>query len=180
MTHIMLDLETWGTAPGCALRSIGAVQFELSGEIKGEFYRNIAKDSCLKAGLIIDPATERWWQRQSPEAQAALENDPEDLAKVATEFHLWCLSRGPFVWSHGANFDEPIWCAAARAVGQKAPWYFWDVRDTRTIFAIADIDTRSLSRTGTHHNALDDAKHQARLVQLAWAKIEGKPAMATA
>ena len=25
MSHIMVDLETWGVRPGCALRSIGAV-----------------------------------------------------------------------------------------------------------------------------------------------------------
>lgn len=28
MTHIMLDLETWGKRPGCDLRSIGAVVFD--------------------------------------------------------------------------------------------------------------------------------------------------------
>ena len=28
MTHIMLDLETWGKTPGCDIRSIGAVVFD--------------------------------------------------------------------------------------------------------------------------------------------------------
>lgn len=28
MIHIMLDLETWGTRPGCDIRSIGACVFD--------------------------------------------------------------------------------------------------------------------------------------------------------
>jgi hypothetical protein len=34
--HVMLDLETWGTEPGCDLRSIGACVFDpLTGEVAG-------------------------------------------------------------------------------------------------------------------------------------------------
>ncbi len=61
MNHLMLDLETWGTAPGSALRSIGAVFFDLDGKTGETFYRNIDKQSCLDAGLKIDPATVSWW-----------------------------------------------------------------------------------------------------------------------
>ncbi len=72
-----------------------------------------------------------------------------------------------YVWSHGANFDEPLWTAAAAAVGQGVPWKFWNVRCTRTAFDLRNFDPKSIAREGTHHNALDDAKHQARCVQAA-------------
>ena len=32
MSDVMLDLETWGTRPGCAIRSIGACVFNPNGE----------------------------------------------------------------------------------------------------------------------------------------------------
>lgn len=171
--HVMLDLETWGTRPGSALRSIGAVLFDLDMKnVDGTFYRNINKDSCVINGLTVDPDTVAWWGRQSPAASAALEKDQKLLIEVVREFHDWFREvRGRYIWCQGGNFDEPLWTAAARAVDQAIPWKFWDVRCTRTIYAIADFDQRSVPRAGTAHNALDDAAHQARCVQLAWAKL---------
>jgi hypothetical protein len=165
MQHIMLDLETFGTKPGCALRSIGAVAFDLDGTIGEEFYLNIDRQSCLDAGLTIDPDTLAWWERQSPEAQAALLVDPHPLAGVVAGFHAWFKQQGGvFVWSHGGNFDEPIWCAAALAVGVRVPWKFWNARCTRTAYHLTDFDPRSIPRQGTYHNARDDARYQARCV----------------
>ena len=71
--HVMLDLETWGTRPGSALRSIGAVTFGLNATSVGaRFYRNIDKESCLLAGLTVDTETVSWWLKQAPEAVAYL------------------------------------------------------------------------------------------------------------
>jgi hypothetical protein len=175
MLNVMLDLETFGTRPGCVLRSIGAVAFDPMGAGLGaEFYRNIGYVSCLEAGLVVDAVTKEWWSRQSREAEAALAIDPKPLADVTRDFHQWFLweAKAEQIWSHGANFDEPLWLAAAHSVGIDAPWKFWNVRCTRTLFEIARFDARSVAREGTHHNALDDAKHQARCVQLAMQRIK--------
>lgn len=172
--HVMLDLETWGTHPGSALRSIGAVQFDLNGSDLGPvFYRNIDQESCLLAGLTVDAQTVSWWQRQSPEAVAALENDQGPLNEAVTAFDLWFLGhRAKYIWCHGANFDEPLWSAACRALGRRrVPWKYYDTRCTRTLFAIADFDMRSIPREGVAHDALADAIHQARCVQKAVAKL---------
>ena len=48
--HAMLDLETWGTKPGSAIRSIGAALFTLDGNIGGTFYCNVDEQSCLDIG----------------------------------------------------------------------------------------------------------------------------------
>ena len=179
MQHVMLDLETWGTKPGCALRSIGAVSFNVDGNSNGwigdEFYRNIDAQSCLDAGLTKEPSTVDWWERQSPEAQAALRINPLPLLTVVGEFHDWLrFVRGEFVWSHGGNFDEPIWSAAAHAVGAKVPWKFWNARCTRTLYHVADFDPRTLPRSGTYHNALDDARYQAQCVCAAMQRLRAR------
>ena len=42
MAHVMVDLETWGTHAGAAIRSIGACMFDpVKGTIEQTFYMNI-------------------------------------------------------------------------------------------------------------------------------------------
>lgn len=168
MNHVMLDLETFGTKPGSVLRSIGAVVFNLQGQIGAEFYRNIDESSCVKRGLTKDPATVKWWSQQSPEAQAALLVDPRPLDDVVDTFHAWFrLHKGVKVWAQGSNFDPILWESAAAARGTTAPWRFYNTRDTRTVYDIGNFDTNSIAREGTYHNALDDCKHQVRCVAAA-------------
>lgn len=170
MAHIMMDLESWGTRPGCALRSIGAVVFDPHSDSLGdEFYSNIDDRSCQDIGLTIDPETVQWWAQQSPEAVEHLKRDQRSIKVVVSAFHNWFREGGcTHVWCHGANFDEPLWQAVAQRLGLAVPWKFWNVRCTRTIYEAANFDPRSLPREGAHHNALDDAKHQARCVQAAY------------
>lgn len=173
MRHVMLDLETWGTRPGCALRSIGACAFSLDRELINQtFYMNVDEASCLAAGLEKDRSTVEWWEKQSLEARAHLMIDPRPLVSVVRAFHGWFREiGGEFVWGHGANFDEPIWVAAAHAVGERVPWKFWNARCTRTLYHAADFDPRSIPRSGTHHDAGDDAHYQARCVIAAAKKL---------
>ena len=169
MEHIMLDLETFGTAPGCAMRSIGAVAFDPHSDGCGqEFYANIEKQSCVDVGLHIDPKTERWWAEQSVAAQKALEEDQVPLAEAVSGFNKWFRAAGGvYVWSQGANFDVVLIEAAMKAVKAFVPWKFWNARDTRTVYHMFGFDDKSLPREGVHHNALNDAKHQAACVQTA-------------
>lgn len=177
MNNIMLDLETLGTRPGSAIRSVGAAAFELDGgEPAPTFYKKVRSMSCWVAGLTVDQGTLDWWARQPQEVQDELKVGTEDLRDVVTAFHNWFRQTGAqFVWCQGGNFDEQMWCAAARAVGvTTVPWKFWNARCTRTIYHAAGLDPRSVPREGAHHNALDDAVHQVRCVQLAHQMIRGK------
>jgi hypothetical protein len=171
--HVMLDLETWGTRPGSALRSIGAVSFTLGSDISGGFfYRNIDRRSCEDVGLSFEPATVEWWSKQAPEAQEALLIDPQPLSAVVDEFQSWWRAHGAqWVWCQGGNFDEPLWSDACRACGRSAPWKYWNARCTRTIYHLAGFDPRTLAREGTHHNALDDALFQVRCVQESYRRL---------
>jgi hypothetical protein len=184
---IMLDLETFGTTPGSAIRSIGAVTFELGRpEAGGEnFYANISTRSCLYAGLRMEQGTAEWWEQQSDEARAHLLTDQLSLSLAVEKFQEWfTIKRATCVWAQGSNFDPVLWEAAAKACGNEkrwfVPWKFYNTRDTRTLYDLAKLDPRSIPREGTHHNALDDARHQVACCQAAYKKLFPVPAQAFA
>lgn len=175
MSDLMLDLESYGITPGCAIRSIGAVTFDLDDEahIEQTFSANIDVHSCLYARLHVEQDTHMWWKRQSPEAIAALEVDKRPLTEVVDNFAKWFARVNPrSVWAQGANFDPVLWEAAAMAVGRGAPWKYYEVRDTRTLYDLADFNTKTIARGGTYHCALDDARHQVACCRAAWAKLK--------
>lgn len=176
MQDVMLDLETFGTTPGSVIRSIGAVFFDPRSDALGpEFYVNVDRASCDKVGLIVDASTEAWWaDPRRAAARAALEVDPKSLSDALWSFSAWWQSHGgERVWSHGANFDQPLVEAAYRAVGMQAPWSFWNSRCTRTLFDVAQVDTRKLLKGEVKHNAADDARIQARAVQACFRRLFG-------
>lgn len=192
MTHIMLDLETWGTAPGCDIRSIGACIFDpgrgtvadagAGGKQFTQSFYVATQDGCAR-GLTRNPQTVQWWSEQSDAAKAAF-TDPVDLVDGLRRFSdwLWNVAECPNlageampadirIWSHGANFDPPILAAAYEACGLPVPWHYRAPRDTRTIFEAAGMDPHrclDMFTTGTHHHALDDAICQARAVCAAY------------
>lgn len=178
--NVMIDMETWGTDPGSAIRSIGAVEFNPHLDKMGEtFYANITDQSCLDAGLVKSQSTVAWWAKQSRAAQEALLVNQRPLREVLEEFSTWYRRvRGVFPWSQGANFDQPLIEAAYRAVKLRAPYKYSDSRDTRTAYDMGQLHYSEMpTRVGTHHNALDDAIHQARCVRAAYARVrivEGK------
>lgn len=177
--HIMIDLETIGTRPGSAILTIGAVRFDpatngLSGRdplslpTETAFYRRVDRESCTFLGLSEDWDTLSWWSRQAPVARReAFDAAPRhDIAEVMAEFARWC-GRDPFPWSHGASFDVVLCEAVFERLGIRTPWKFWNVRDTRTLYAFTGIGP---ARDRNHHHALYDAAAQAEAVQRAYAR----------
>ena len=135
--------------------------------------------SCELAGLTIDPTTAAWWERQSKEARDALLIDQRPLKDALWSFaNWWQTVGGERIWSHGANFDQPILEAAFVATGfPGGPWSFWNSRCSRTLLDVAQVDTKAsgLRRQGVHHNALADAKFQALCVQAGYRRITVGP-----
>lgn len=170
--HVMVDLETFGTSPGCDVRSIGAVVFNpFSGTFGDEFYINLRGGTNF--GLTRDPDTVAWWEQQSCAARNALDIDQRFIGEGLRAFSAWfCELGNPSdirLWAHGPHFDEAILGAAYRAIGERQPWHYRAPRDTRTIYdAAGGID---IPFSGTEHNALDDAKHQARCVVEAYRRL---------
>lgn len=170
-TRILVDLETMGVTPGSAIISIGAVKFSDRGWDSNTFYERISLKSNMAHGLTLDADTLMWWMKQSDEARAEVTNlENRNLASVLQEFKVWMLTRlreNPVnpkdveLWGNGASFDNAILGAAYDVCGIDAPWE----RDRgnrcyRTVKALHP-DMPLEKRTGTHHNALDDAISQA-------------------
>jgi hypothetical protein len=175
MKHIMIDLETLGTGVDAVFIAIGAVYFDPdTGELGDEFYENIDWQSSLDAGRKIDADTVKWWFAQSDEARNAILRDGGFLLRVLSTFDHFC-GNYPMVWGNGSSFDISMLEHAYREAKIEAPWKFWNVRDVRTI---KDLGMKKINKSifihaeGTAHNALDDAKHQARYVSVLWQAIK--------
>lgn len=177
MFDVMLDLETWGTSPGCMIRSVGAVFFDPeTGQLGDEFYSNVSESSCKKLKMFKDQGTVDWWAKpENALANKQLAIDPLPIDEVARRFYKFFRDgRGRWLWSQGANFDEPLWAWVYRALGEPQPWKFHEAMDTRTSYRIAGFNPFSIKRQGTYHNALDDCKHQVVCVSMSHKKLRGK------
>lgn len=164
MTDIMVDLETVGVVPGCAIFAIGAVAFSEEG-LGQEFYTVVNLPSCESEGLYPEAKTLAWWDQQNDDARAVLEEARTGgalLADAMAEFSLYLSGFGiddVKVWGNGADFDNAILACCYEAVCDEPPWKPWNNRCYRTLKNL--VKGPKLQRIGTYHNALDDAKSQA-------------------
>lgn len=174
MNHVMLDLETMGNSSHAAIVSIGAVFFDpKTGELGAEFHQTISLESAANFG-DIDAGTVQWWLTQSDEARAIF-NDKNaiSLPDALQEFSDWISQIENFkdrvVWGNGSGFDNVILANAYKPSPMKCPWPHWNDRDVRTIVDLGRNlrnfnPKKDMPFDGTAHNALDDAKHQAKYV----------------
>lgn len=173
--HVMLDIETLGITPGCAIVSIGACAFDIANGVKERFYQTIRPDPRFR----IDGSTVYWWMAQSEEARKVFDMGTSvDITTALHRFNEWCSGLQPdplYIWCHGATFDAPILSKAYEIVTEghntdmRAPFSFYNIRDTRTIYHLSGIYP---DRTkGVHHNALDDAVAQAEAVIESYMKL---------
>ena len=166
MKNIMLDLETYGTSPGCIVLSIGAVWFDRTA-LGDTFYQVINLESSRKYALEADPSTLQWWERQSPQAREVIEHAESTehslpLKAALQNFHDFVKAQTSVkVWGNGADFDNPILSHLYRAAGMKQPWTAYNGRCYRTLKNM--LSGPKIERAGTvYHNALGDAVAQAR------------------
>ena len=176
MNHLMIDIESLGTRPNAPILSIGAVLFDPNtGKQGATFYRAIDPANAFLHG-VPDGDTFKWWMEQSDAARKAavsgtslLSDALSDLTKMPV---VW---KDVQVWANDPDFDVTILnYAYHKALGQLAPWRFWNTRSCRTIAEVAG--KRPPKPQGVHHNALDDAIHQAKWVSDMWQGLRGKPA----
>ncbi|EPE9126652.1 3'-5' exoribonuclease domain-containing protein [Escherichia coli] len=175
--HLMIDLETMGKNPDAPIISLGAIFFDpQSGEMGPEFSKTIDLDT---AGGVIDRDVIKWWLKQSREAQSAILTDeiPLDDALLQLREFIDENSCGFYVrvWGNGANFDNVILRRSYERQGIPCPWRYCNDRDVRTIVELGNsigFDVRmTIPFEGVPHNALDDARHQAKQVSAIWQKL---------
>ena len=164
MQGIMVDIETLGTAHNALILSIGAVEFA-DGEIIKAFHTKIDPDSCVAAGLSMDPRTVLWWMEQSDEArQSIISGNRVSLAQGLLDFTNAFDWKNQRIWANGVNFDITILESAFMALGCEAPWEYWNVMDYRTVKNMVprQIYERCKVEADIKHDAVADARAQAR------------------
>jgi hypothetical protein len=170
--EVSIDIESMGTEPGSAVIGIGACFFNTTtGEIDEGFYRAINLASCTARGLTMDASTIMWWMGQSDAARNAVRFSTYPLERALADFNAWLAERSApdnlRPWMRGPSFDGSLLVAAYKACGIEPPWRFWNERCHRTLTA-RNPSVEPPEREGELHNALDDAKHQARwLIKIA-------------
>ncbi|EFS9403831.1 exonuclease, partial [Escherichia coli] len=175
--HLMIDLETMGKNPDAPIISIGAIFFDpQTGDMGPEFSKTIDLDT---AGGVIDRDVIKWWLKQSREAQSAIMTDEIPLDDALLQLREFIdENSGEFfvqVWGNGANFDNTILRRSYERQGIPCPWRYCNDRDVRTIVELGkavDFDARTaIPFEGERHNALDDARYQAKYVSTIWQKL---------
>lgn len=167
--HLMLDFETLATSPTSVVLSLGAVIFNNDAIIDGRLW-NFDLEGQFRARREVNAETLFWWMNQGEKAKEVF-----GLCKIEgiavkdflPQFFEFINSepKGELhVWGNGANFDVAIIENLITTLGHKIPWKFWNVRCYRTLKNVYDIE-REITKTGTKHNALDDATNQAKAVQ---------------
>ena len=176
---IMIDLETLDTNPYCVILTIGAVRFDPKGQgvIERLELRPTIEDQTEIHNRIINEDTLRWWSEQSPEAleEAMGDRDRMSFRDCMEVLYKFCWNRRA-VWSNGASFDVVACETGMRQTlteyPNPIPWPFYTVRDTRTLYEIAGVSLKDKKYgSKTTHKAVEDAEHQAIVVQDAYMKL---------
>ena len=169
--HLMIDLETGGTSPGCAIFSIGACVFDPMSQIPPThtFYEEISHYSCMELGLKFERETMDWWKTQRTNPP----NGTTHIKQAMEKFILW-ISNVPgktnnlitLHWANSPSFDIVLLKYILNRYNLHWPFPFYTERDVRTLKAIAFPNNDY--QLNNSHNALQDAINQATLVQHAY------------
>lgn len=158
MKDLMLDLETLGGINATAICQIGACYFDRNtGEIGKTFKVNVD----ARTSGQIDADTIYWWLGQSKEAQHSITTGVLLHERQAlTEFSAFAED-AKCIWSH-ATFDFVGITLAYKRHGIKPSFHYRVAKDIRTLVDLAGVTIDKTPRTGLHHDALEDCKHQVK------------------
>ena len=127
--HVMIDIETLGRDPGCVILSIGAVIFDLNGDIGESFYEKISVSDSLSKGFTINPDTFNWWLHQDSSVfREALSGQIElDLALGGLNGLSMFLVKNNIskFWANSPTFDLKILSHAFNVCTGYDPFTYW-------------------------------------------------------
>ena len=166
-------METLDTSPNTVILTIGAVLFDPKGQgvVERLELRPTIDEQTDVYNRTISDDTLRWWSEQSKEAieEAMGDRDRVTFKDCMEQLYKFCWNRKA-VWSNGAAFDVVVAETAFRQLDIRIPWPFYTVRDTRTLYDIAGVSLKDGGHVTTH-KAVEDAEHQAIIVQKAYMKL---------
>lgn len=168
-SHIFLDLETLGILHNAPVLVIAAYAVDSLGNKIARKQWRVSVQDAKRLG-VSDPATVQWWSEQSEAAKnAAFATGPRlSLFDALRGLSLFIgeIEGDVFIWGNAPTFDCAILRHAYAQTGQEVPWEFWQERDCRTVAWVGKwigYDAKKGTEfKGEPHDALDDARHQAR------------------
>lgn len=172
-THATIDLETIDTCPQATVLSLGAVKFNPfdSSEPHSEIYFKISIDDQDRLGRTTSDDTLNWWSRQDKKImeEAFDQTGAISVDEALQQIRKWIVGVDTF-WGQGYGFDYTILEDMFRRGGNPVPWNFWQIRDSRTLFACCKEDPRKKIQNDLH-NALADAYFQSKAIQIAYNEL---------
>ena len=197
ITVMGVDIETKDVRSSAEILSIGAVIYEIPaaytptaydfGKYKelDSFYVNIDPTTYPKTGKFTSgKETMDWWFTQ-PEAFTQLAKDRVSIEEAMNRFYYFYYNNDSgdtpaIVVGKPSHFDISILeNAFQHSKGQAempgmVPWKHYEVFCLRTFLQQTLFDQYDIEFEGTQHNALDDARWQARVhtaAQVAFLKM---------
>jgi len=164
--RIMIDIETLGREPGCAIIAIGAARFDAR-EVGETFEVGVDLDSNGTHGLSVEHETLAWWLTQGPQAREQLVGG-ESLQDALDGLGAF-IGDADEIWANSASFDCRILEAAYSAIGREKPWAYYEERDYRTLKELGI--SHEIEQEGIEHDAVDDAVHQATIAATVLGRI---------
>ena len=164
--HAMIDIETLGTSPGCIVTHVAVVVFDpVNSSLLDSLHICLSIYPQIKAGLLFEESTLKWWLNQSQEARQIFSMNSYPISFLVDALDQ-IVDKDTRVWSH-ATFDIPILNHVLKVFGYKSPFNYKRCMDIRTLQELyRSLYNTEVSdyKTGVHHNALDDCKSQINLV----------------
>lgn len=160
--HLMIDLETMGFSPGCAIVAIGAVLFNEDNPHVSSFYTSINLDSCLEYGLFTEIQTVEWWNKQKDVIKQYWSESDIPIPAALSKFSEFVKISNPCcIWGFGSDFDNVLLQSAYKAANIDIPWRYIQNRCYRTIYNCFNGNDVRVENPNLHY-ALSDAEFQAK------------------
>ena len=155
----MIDIETRGSAADSVILAVGAVPFEIDGDLDTmhQFFKVFDMD---QEGRTEDLDTIRWWKKQDPAVYNIMHSGECSLMIGLEELTMFLEKVEPKrFWCKGPSFDYAILSHAYRQLKKTAYWdvkgtyRYTNIRDTRT--ALECWNYKGKKRTATHDPVSD-------------------------
>jgi len=173
---ITLDLESLGTQTHSVILTLGAIKFDPYSDTEPGpgIYLRFDVEQQLALGRTIDDSTLAWWGRQTAEVrdEALSDEGRVDLNTALDELSKFLVG-AENIWAQGPVFDIVILENLMKQLNRPAPWWYYQIRDSRTLFGLG-WDPRREMQTDAH-NALADCYFQSIAVQKVFKKLGVTP-----
>ena len=172
---IVVDIETLGNKPGCAIFQIAALAFNIYTNDEIDCFNqiaNIENDDCF---LNVSGSTLKWWLNTDKELLTELLNKGTCSSKeLIDHFWKWLTNitneyENVYLWGNGILFDNNILKVAIEDLGLNYPINFRQDRDIRTLIELAALkenisekefrNNYSISNNN-RHNAFIDCRNE--------------------